>query len=121
MGSLLDDIRDGIRDGIELFVDKTEEYTKVGKLNIEILGLKRNIEKMFADIGGRAYEYFKTDTSKKIATDKEILGLVDSVKQLEQKLQAKKQEIEQVKQEKERERKERDDKRKAEKDAEPEE
>jgi hypothetical protein len=117
MGSLLDDIRDGIRDGIELFVDKTEEYSKIGKLNVEILGIKRNIEKLLADIGGRVYEVLKVDATKKLVADEELLQLVESAKQLELKLQAKKAEISQVKEEKEKERKEREEKRQSAKDS----
>jgi len=109
MGSLLDEIRDGIRDGIELFVDKTEEYSKIGKLNIEILGIKRNIEKGLADLGGRVYELIKTNT-KGLASDEQVKKLVESVKQLEQKLAAKKLEIKQIKDEKEKQRKEREEK-----------
>jgi hypothetical protein len=115
MGSLLDDIRNGIRDGIDLFVDKTEEYGKIGKLNIDILGIKRNLEKELANVGGRVYELFKADSKKTIVTDEKVLAFIEAVKQLEEKLEAKKAEIQQVKDEKEKERKEREEKRQAEK------
>ena len=115
MGSLLDDIRNGIRDGIDLFVDKTEEYSKIGKLNIEILGIKRNLEKELANVGGRVYELFKAESKKTIATDEKVLSLIETVKQLEEKLKSKKDEIQQVKEEKEKERKTREEKRQAEK------
>lgn len=115
MGSLLDDIRNGIRDGIDLFVDKTEEYSKLGKLNIEILGVKRNLEKELANVGGRVYELFKAGSKKTIATDEKVLSLIETVKKMEEKLEAKKAEIANVKEEKDKERKEREEKRQAEK------
>ncbi len=112
MSTLWEDIRETIRDGIELVVDKTEEYSKIGKLNVEILGLKRNIGKHFTELGGQAYELLSK--KKEVKDDEEIKRLVGEIKELESKLENKKADIEHVKAEKEKERQERDEKRKSE-------
>jgi hypothetical protein len=107
MGTLFEDIRDGIRDGIELVVDKTEEYTKIGKIQIDILGTKRKIEKLFSELGGRTYELLTGSTKKSVNSDAEVKKLVEELKTLEAELDAKKDEIKVVKDEKSKERQER--------------
>lgn len=122
MGTLFEDIRDGIRDGIALVADKTDEYTKIGKLKVEILSIKRNIEKLFTELGGRTYEIMKEASPKDVRKDEEIKHLVEELKELEEKLDAKKDEIKAVKEQKEAQRKEREEtkKKKAEEEAEAE-
>jgi hypothetical protein len=117
MGSLLDDIRDGIREGIEYVADKTDEYTKIGKLKVEVLGIKRNIEKQFIELGGRTFELLSGRSKKQVAEDDEVNNLVKELKELEKKLDEKKKQIEKIKAEKEQQRKEREESRKAEAEA----
>ncbi len=107
MGSLFDDIRDGIKEGIALVADKADEYTKIGKLQVEILGVQRNIDKLFSELGGRTYEILKEDDNKPVADDDEVKRLISELKVLEGQLNAKKEEIASVKAEKENLRKER--------------
>ena len=108
MASLFEDIRDGIRDGIELVVDKTEEYSKIGKLKVEMLAVKRNIEKTFAELGGRTYELLSGEKKKTVASDAEVKRLIEELKDLEESLDAKKNEIVVIKEEKEKERHDRE-------------
>lgn len=112
MGTLWEDIRDGIRDGIELVVDKTEEYTKIGKIKVEMMGIKRNIEKKFSELGGKTYEILKEGGRKSVGADEEIKQLVAELSELETSLDEKKNEIIKVREEKEQERKEREESRK---------
>ncbi|MBN2410507.1 hypothetical protein JXQ31_02370 [candidate division KSB1 bacterium] len=114
MASLFEDIKNGIRDGIELVVDKTEEYTKIGKLKVDILGIKRNIERLFSELGGQTYELLSKDKKVDISGDEEIKRLVEELKSQEEKLDAKKNEIKKVKEQKEHERRDRDEDRKKE-------
>ena len=114
MSTLFEDIRNGIRDGIELVVDKTEEYSKIGKLQIDILGIKRSIEKSFSELGGQAYELLSNDPKAVVADDEQVVRIVAELKELEEKLDEKKNEIKHVKEEKEKERRERGESRKKE-------
>jgi hypothetical protein len=106
MGSLFEDIRNGIRDGIEFVADKTDEYTKIGKIKVEILSIQRNIEKSFSELGGRVYDLFGQDAKGQIAGDEQVVTLVGALKDLEKKLDDKKDEIKAVKDEKEKQRQE---------------
>jgi hypothetical protein len=105
MGSLFEDIRDGIRDGIAMVADKTDEYAKIGKLKVDILGIERNIDRLFSELGGRVYEMLTDNPDCDTSGDQEVKRLVSEIKDQEAKLKLKKQEIETIKAEKERQRK----------------
>ena len=107
MASLFDEIRDGFREGIALVADKADEYTKIGKLQVEILGVQRNIDKLFSELGGRTYEILKEGDDRPVAEDEEIKRLISELRALEDQLNSKKREIESVKAEKENLRKDR--------------
>ncbi len=110
MASLLDNIRDGL----ELVVDKTEEYGKIGKLKVDIFSIKRNIEKQFTELGGRVYELATGAVKAKVEDDDEAQKIIEQIKVLESQLQDKEAEIEKVKEEKEKERHDRQESRKKE-------
>ncbi len=55
MANLWDDIAKTIREGVDTVVEKTEELTKIGKIKIDILNIKRNVQKNFSELGGRVY------------------------------------------------------------------
>lgn len=96
MPSLYEDIRDGVRDGVNLIVKKTGEWTQKGKLNIDLIGIRREIEQLFSELGGRTYELITKEPGADIASDGEVIQHVNRLKELEQKLAAKKEEITQV-------------------------
>ncbi|MBN1481705.1 hypothetical protein EH223_05010 [candidate division KSB1 bacterium] len=108
MASLLD----SIRDGLELVVDKTEEYSKIGKLKVDILTIKRKIEKQFTELGGRTYDILTGEDAKSLQKDEEVKKITDDIQALEAQLKEKEAEIEKVKEEKEKERQERQEARK---------
>ena len=97
MASIFADIRDGLRDGIDLVVKKTGELTKMGKLNIELIGIRREIEELFSELGGRTFEIITKELANDIASDSEVMQLVKKLQELEAKLQDKKTEVNQVK------------------------
>ncbi len=114
MSTLFEDIKNGIRDGIELVVDKTEEYSKIGKLKVDILGIKRNIEKAFSELGGQTFELLSKDDKADVSADPEVKKMIAELHDLEESLDSKKNEIIQVKEQKETERREREQSRKQE-------
>jgi GTPase involved in cell partitioning and DNA repair len=115
MSSLFDDITKGIKEGITVVADKTDELTKIGRLKVEILSVKRNIEKKFTELGGRVYHVITVDKVADIDKDEEVKRMVAELGDLEQKLNEKNAEIENVKETKEAERKEREEAKKREK------
>ena len=115
MSSLLEDITKGIKEGITVVADKTDEYTKIGRLKVDILGIKRNIEKQFTELGGRVYHAIKVEKVKNSNEDDKVKELVSKISELEKKLNTKNKEIEKVKETKEAERREREEVKKREK------
>jgi hypothetical protein len=96
MASLWDDIAKTIREGVDTVVSKTEEYTKIGKIKIDIINIKRSVEKNFTELGGRVYHLMVEQNKTQISGDKEVKKIIDSIKLLEKELQEKKAELEKV-------------------------
>ena len=103
MGNFLD----SLRDGFEMVVDKTEEYSKIGKLKVDIMNLKRNTEKKLAELGEKTFVLLDENASAKVADNEDIKALLEDVQNMKKELEAKEAEIERVRQEKEQEREER--------------
>ncbi|MBN1465863.1 hypothetical protein JXA02_08890 [candidate division KSB1 bacterium] len=108
MASLLD----SIRDGLELVVDKTEEYSKIGKLKVDIISIKRKIEKQFTELGGRTFDLLTGDDAKSLQKDDKVATLIRDIQAFEQELKEKEADIERVKQDKGKERLDRQEARK---------
>lgn len=97
MTSLWDDIAKTIREGVDTVVEKTEEYTRIGRIKVDILNIKRNIEKNFTELGGKVYHLTVEEKKTQIASDKEIKEIIECVKLLEKELEEKNKELEKVK------------------------
>lgn len=97
MANLWDDITKTIKEGVDTVVEKTEELTKIGKIKVDILGIKRNVEKNFTELGGKVYHLIVEEKKTQIASDKEVKEIIDRIKVLEKELQDKKEKIERVK------------------------
>jgi len=97
MSSLWDDIAKTIREGVDTVVEKTEEYTRIGRIKVDILNIKRNVEKNFTELGGKVYHLIVEENKTQIATNKEVKEIVECVKLLEKELEEKNKELEKVK------------------------
>lgn len=97
MANLWDDIAKTIREGVDTVVEKTEVLTKIGKIKIDILNIKRNIEKNFSELGGRVYQLITKEKETEISTDKEAREVIECIKILEKELDNKKSELAKVK------------------------
>lgn len=92
----LDDVAKLFKRGITVVAKKTDEYTKIGKIKVDIIGIKRDIEKKFTELGGRTYQLIAEQSNTKIATNEEIKTIIDTIKELNEKLRLKKDELDQV-------------------------
>ena len=87
-----------VLEGYNNISDKAEEVTKIGRVKIEIIATKRDIEKLFVELGGRFYNNFEKKTTD-LRKDEEILKLVQQVKEKENQLETLKTKIEKIKKE----------------------
>lgn len=85
-------------EGYNNISDKAEEVTKIGRIKIEIIAAKRDIEKLFVELGGRFYNNFDSKKNE-LFKDKEIIKLIKKVKEKESELDLLKKKIEKVKKE----------------------
>ena len=92
----LDDLTKLFKKGITVVARKTDEYTKIGKIKVEIIGIKRDIEKRFSELGGRTFQLIAEEGNTKIATNDEVKSIIEAIKQLNEKLGLKKEELDRV-------------------------
>ena len=54
-----DEVKKNVQKGAEVAVEKVSQYSRIGKLKMDQLILKRKIEKNYTAMGLSAYEYIK--------------------------------------------------------------
>jgi len=96
MNSFWQSVKSTIKDGVHTVSEKTEELTKIGRIKIEIIAVKRDIEKSFTEIGGRVYDILKEKKKITVAKDKEINNLVEQVEKYEEKLHKLKSDMDRI-------------------------
>ncbi len=96
MGTTWKKIKKGMSEGFQNLSEKTGEMTQIGRLKIEIIAVKRDIEKAFIELGGRVYHNLEEKHEDDILSDQRIKKLVKDVKALELKLRTLEEKIEQV-------------------------
>jgi hypothetical protein len=79
-------IKQGIKDGASLSMEKIEEYTKVGKLKIDELATKRKIDRNFSDIGQVVFDLLEDGRGNDIKGNGTVKSAVKSIKELRQEL-----------------------------------
>jgi predicted RNase H-like nuclease (RuvC/YqgF family) len=96
MADLWEDIQKTIREGVTTIAEKTEELTKIGRAKVEILNIKRQIERKFAELGGKVYHLIAEEGSARVASNPEVKDLIADVQRLETQLEEKRKEIEEL-------------------------
>jgi hypothetical protein len=97
MANLWEDITKTIKDGVDTFVEKTEELTRIGRIKVDILNIKRKIEKNFTELGGKVYNLIVEKNKTQVADDREVKAVLDRIKNLEKELRDKNVELTKVK------------------------
>ena len=89
MENLWGKIKKSVIEGASYAAEKTEELTKLGKIKIEILNVKRKISGQFSELGGITYEAIKAKTVEKELASDNVKALIKTIKGLESELVAK--------------------------------
>jgi len=97
MSGLWEDITKTIRDSVDTVVEKTEELTKIGRIKIDILSTKRQLEKYFSELGGRVFHIIVDEKKSQIASNPEVKELIERIKKLEIEFDEQKGELEKIK------------------------
>ena len=91
--SLWEKIKQGLLDGLQAATDMTTEYTRIGRIKIDVLGLEKEIEEKMIELGGRVYHNAVEKNIVTIENDKEIQKLIAQIKELEEELKTYEEEL----------------------------
>lgn len=95
--TLLDKIKKGIISGFQTASDITSEYTKIGRIKIDIIGIKKEIEEKMLELGGRVYENYARSKTLNFINEKNIFKILDEINVLENELKKSESKLEQIK------------------------
>lgn len=97
--TIWEDIKKSVKQGITVAAEKTEEYTKIGKLKVDILNINRHIDKTFAELGKELYDLAQKSNKIDVAKNEKIQEGISKINEQKENLKAKEAEIEAIKQE----------------------
>ncbi|MDQ7066427.1 MAG: hypothetical protein Q9P90_19510 [candidate division KSB1 bacterium] len=93
--NLFEDVLSSVKDGLNKLAQKTDQLTQIGRIKLDIISIKRDIEKQFTELGGRVYQLYRNKNEDVLADD-EVKGFINRIEELETRLEAKKEELEKV-------------------------
>ena len=99
MGTFWEDVKKTVKQGLSVAAEKTEEYTRIGKIKVDIMGIKKDIDKTYREMGMGVYELLDKKQAAAIAKDKILLELKVKIDNLKQTLKDKEAEIEEIRKE----------------------
>jgi len=90
-----DEVKKTLKGGIE----KTEEYTKIGKLKVDIISIKRNRDKSFSELGREVFKSLDKSKQSSLQSNETINKHIAEIRKYNSVIRAKEKEIEDVKKE----------------------
>lgn len=104
MASFWDSVKKGLEEGVsavqrsaKVAREMTEETIKISKLRYSIHGLRNEIQRSFAEIGGEVFEGVVEERDD-ILEDEKIKELINEVKEFKSRIEEIEAEIEQIRQ-----------------------
>jgi len=94
---LLKDAGDSIIKYSEIIVNKTEEYTKIAKLTLDIKGLESDIKTVERDLGNCIIKKMEQGEFDAYKDDEILIKFIDKFKSINNTIESKKNEINQIK------------------------
>jgi hypothetical protein len=91
-----ENIKKSISGSYQMLSKKAGKLTQIGRLKLEVIAVKRDIEKAFIELGGRVFQAFEKKQTDKILSESEILNLVELIRTRQLELENLKKKIEQV-------------------------
>lgn len=94
-----DDLSSFFKKSVSVVAQKTDEYTKIGKIKVDIISVKREIDKQHTALGKKVYQLIVEENNTRVAANEETKEIIAKIKELNEKLTLKKEELETVRQE----------------------
>jgi hypothetical protein len=98
MSNFWESLKKNVQEGIHTVSEKTDELTRIGRLKIEIIAVKRDIEKSFIELGGRVYELLKSEKKISLTKDQQINTVADKISGYEDRLHQLEEDVEKIQQ-----------------------
>ncbi len=97
MAAFWEDLKRTVQQGLSVAAEKTEEYTKIGKIKMDILSIKKEIDKTHRELGQRVSALIDDKKADSMGSDGKVKELKDNLNSLKKNLVAKDAEIEEIK------------------------
>ena len=98
MPSLWDDIKKKVQEGVAVAADKTDELRKIGKVKVDIIGVKRSLDTGYKDLGMAVHDFISSGKKGDLKQDSKVKELVTAIDGFVASLVEKEAEIEKIKQ-----------------------
>ncbi len=94
--SFWEDLSRVFKKSVSVVAKKTDEYTKIGKIKVDIIGIKRDIDKQFNSLGANVYRLIVEESNTRVASNEEVKEILDKLKELNKTLNEKKEQLEKI-------------------------
>jgi len=96
-GTFWDDLKKNVKKGFNVAAEKTKEYTQIGKLEIDILNLKRSVDKAMTELGRESYKIYKSGKQGDISKDEKVVAVIKKIDSIYKDIKSKEKEVEAIK------------------------
>jgi len=90
-------LKENLQRGFKSASDLTLEYTKIGRIRMETMAIKKEIEEKLIELGGRIYDETVRMDSEEIILDTKMKHTIQKLKDLEDDLLILNKKLEQLK------------------------
>ncbi len=91
------DLKKGLRTGYKTASDKTVQLTRIGRIRVELLAVKKEIEELMLELGGRVYEDALESSGNSVRIDQDMQRNIERIKSLQEELDILQDRLEKVK------------------------
>jgi hypothetical protein len=95
--TVLEKIKKGLISGFQTASDMTSEYAKIGRIKIDIIGIKKEIEDKMLELGGRVYENYTDSKSINFENKEHIIKIINAIDALEKELKKSQEKLRDIK------------------------
>lgn len=93
MSDLWQSIKKNLYETSEVIADKVDEYSRIGRVKIDVMNIKRKLLRKFTELGAKTFERLENEDGAELKDDLDIGALIEEIKDIQQELASKKQEL----------------------------
>jgi len=97
--SIWNDVKKTVKEGFTVATEKTEEYTKIARVKVDILAKKKDLDRAFRDLGEKAFDHLNAGKKTPLGQGSDVKTLIEQIQTLKKAIKDKEAEIEKIKKE----------------------